>query len=83
MRKYRYKKQIRDAKAAEHLLNKRSTIITDDEYEEEPVGIDEDELTEVDNIDTEIMDYINSAPIKAIQSSFSGSDGKVWLTLLL
>ena len=74
--KYRYKKQIRDAKAAEHLLNKRSTIIIDDEYEEESVGIDEDELTEVDNIDTEIMDYISSTPIKAIQSSFSGSDGK-------
>lgn len=74
--KYRYKKQIRDAKAAEHLLNKRSTIITDDEYEEEPVGIDEDELKEIDNIDTEIMDYISSAPIKAVRSSFSGSDGK-------
>lgn len=74
--KYRYKKQICDAKAAEHVLNKRSTIIIDDEYEEEPVGIDEDEFEEVDNIDTEIMDYISSAPIKAIQSSFSGSDGK-------
>ena len=74
--KYRYKKQIRDAKAAEHLLNKRSTIITDVEYEEEPVGIDEDELKEIDNIDTEIMDYISSAPIKAVRSSFSGSDGK-------
>ena len=33
--KYRYKKQVRNAKAAEHLLNKRSTILTDDEYEED------------------------------------------------
>ena len=30
--KYRYKKQVRDAKTAEHLLNKRSTILIDDEY---------------------------------------------------
>lgn len=74
--KYRYKKRVRDAKAAEHLLNKRSTILTDDEYEEEPIGIDEDDLKEADNIDTEIVDYINSAPIKAIRSSFSGGDGK-------
>ena len=74
--KYRYKKRVRDAKAAEHLLNKRSTILTDDEYEEEPIGIDEDDLKEADNIDAEIVDYINSAPIKAIRSSFSGGDGK-------
>lgn len=74
--KYRYKKQIRDAKAAEHLLNKRSTILTDDEYEEEPIGINENELREVENIDTEITDYINSAPIKVIRNSFSGADGK-------
>ena len=63
--KYRYKKQARDAKAAEHLLNKRSTILIDDEYEEDSIGIDEDDLNEVDIIDTEITDYISSAPIKA------------------
>ena len=74
--KYRYKKQARDAKAAEHLLNKRSTILIDDEYEEDSIGIDEDDLNEVDNIDTEITDYISSAPIKAIRNSFSGGDGK-------
>ena len=74
--KYRYKKQLRDAKAAEHLLNMRSTILTDDEYEEDTIGIDEDELKEVENIDTEIVDYISSAPIKAIRNSFSGGDGK-------
>ena len=74
--KYRYEKQVRNAKVAEHLLNKRSTILTDDEYEEDPLGIDEEELNEVDNIDTEIMDYISSSPIKAIRNSFSGSDGK-------
>lgn len=74
--KYRYKKQVRNAKAAEHLLNKRSTILTDDEYEEDPLGIDEEDLDEVDNIDTEIMGYISSAPIKAIRNSFSGNDGK-------
>ena len=74
--KYRYKKQARDAKAAEHLLNKRSTIPIDDEYEEDSIGIDEDDLKEVDNIDTEITDYISSAPIKAIRNSFSGGDGK-------
>ena len=74
--KYRYKKQVRDAKAAEHLLNKRSTILTNNEYEEDPLGIDEEDLNEVDNIDTEIMNYISSAPIKAIRSSFSGGDGK-------
>ncbi len=61
--KYRYKKQVRNARAAEHLLNKRSTILTDDEYEEDPLGIDEEDLNEVDNIDTEIMGYISSAPI--------------------
>lgn len=74
--KYRYKKQARDAKAAEHLLNKRSTILIDDEYEEDSIGIDEDDLNEVDIIDTEITDYISSAPIKAICNSFSGGDGK-------
>lgn len=74
--KYRYKKQARDAKAAEHLLNKRSTILIDDEYEEDSIGIDEDDLNEVDIIDTEITDYISSAPIKAIRNSFSGGDGK-------
>lgn len=74
--KYRYKKQARDAKAAEHLLNKRSTILIDDEYEEDSIGIDEDDLKEVDNIDTEITDYISSAPIKAIRNSFSSGDGK-------
>ena len=74
--KYRYKKQVRYAKAAEHLLNKRSTILIDDEYEEDSIGIDEDDMEEVDNIDTEIMDYICSAPIKAIRNSFSGGDGK-------
>lgn len=74
--KYRYKKQVRDAKAAEHLLNKRSTIPTDDEYEEEVIGVDEDELKEVDNIDHEILDYISSAPIKAVRNSFLGGDGK-------
>lgn len=74
--KYRYKKQVRDAKAAEHLLNKRSTIITDDEYEEYPIGIDEDDLKEIDTIDTEISNYISSAPIKAIRNSFSGGDRK-------
>lgn len=74
--KYRYKKQMRDAKAAEHLLNKRSTILTDDEYEEDSIGIAEDDLKEVDNIDTEIIDYISSAPIKAIRNSFSCGDGK-------
>lgn len=73
---YRYKKQARDAKAAEHLLNKRSTILIDDEYEEDSIGIDEDDLKEVDNIDTEITDYISSAPIKAIRNSFSSGDGK-------
>lgn len=74
--KYRYKKQVRDAKAAEHLLNKRSTIPIDDEYEEDLIGIDEDDLIEAESIDTEIMNYISSAPIKAIRNSFSGSDGK-------
>lgn len=74
--KYRYKKQVRDAKAAEHLLNTRSTILTDDEYEEDSIGIDEYDLNEVDNINTEIMDYISSSPIKAIRNSFSGGDGK-------
>ena len=74
--KYRYKKHERDAKAAEHLLNKRSTILIDDEYEEDSIGINEDDLKEVDNIDTEITDYINSAPIKAIRNSFSGNEGK-------
>ena len=74
--KYRYKKQMRDAKAAEHLLNKRSTILTDDEYEEDSIGIAEEDLKEVDNIDTEIIDYISSAPIKAIRNSFSCGDGK-------
>ena len=74
--KYRYKKQARDAKAAEHLLNKRSAILIDDEYEEDSIGIDEDDLNEVDNIDTEIADYISSAPIKAIRNIFSGGDGK-------
>lgn len=74
--KYRYKKQVRDAKAAEHLLNKRSTILTEDEYEEIPIGIDEDDLKAADDIDTEIMDYIKSAPIKAIHNRSSGADGK-------
>lgn len=74
--KYRYKKQVRDAKTAEHLLNKRSTILIDDEYEEDLIGIDEDALKEVENIDTEITDYISSATIKAIRNSFSGGDGK-------
>lgn len=74
--KYRYKKQVRDAKAAEHLLNTRSTILTDDEYEEDSIGIDEYDLNEADNINTEIMDYISSSPIKAIRNSFSGGDGK-------
>ena len=74
--KYRYKKHERDAKAAEHLLNKRSTILIDDEYEEDSIGINEDDLKEVDNIDTEITDYISSAPIKAIRNSFSGNEGK-------
>ncbi|WP_293556311.1 DrmE family protein [Phascolarctobacterium sp.] len=74
--KYRYKKQVRDAKTAEHLLNKRSTILIDDEYEEDLIGIDEDGLKEVDNINTEITDYISSATIKAIRNSFSGGDGK-------
>ena len=74
--KYQYKKQIRDAKASEHLLNKRSIILIDDEYEEEPIGIDESELKEVEIIDTEIIDFLSSAPIKAIRNSFSGADGK-------
>lgn len=74
--KYRYKKQVRDANAAEHLLNKRSTILIDDEYEEEPIGINESDLKEIDNIDTDIMNYINSVPIKAMRNSFSGGDGK-------
>ena len=74
--KYRYKKHERDAKAAEHLLNKRSSILIDDEYEEDSIGINEDDLKEVDNIDTEITDYISSAPIKAIRNSFSGNEGK-------
>ena len=74
--KYRYKKQVRDAKVAEHLLNKRSTILTDDEYEEEVIGADEYELKEIDNIDAEILDYISSAPIKAVRNSFLGGDGK-------
>lgn len=47
-----------------------------DEYEEELPEINVDDLKEVDNIDTEITDYISSAPIKAIRSSFSGGDGK-------
>lgn len=54
---------MRDAKAAEHLLNTRSTILTDDEYEEDSIGIDEYDLNEVDNINTEIMDYISSSPV--------------------
>ena len=74
--KYRYKKQVCDAKVAEHLLNKRSTILTDDEYEEEVIGADEYELKEIDNIDAEILDYISSAPIKAVRNSFLGGDGK-------
>lgn len=74
--KYRYKKQARDERAAEHLLNKRSTILIDDEYEEDSIGIDEDDLNEMDNIDTEITDYISSTPIKAVRNSFSDGDGK-------
>lgn len=58
------------------MLNTRSTILTDDEYEEDSIGIDEYDLNEVDNINTEIMDYISSSPIKAIRNSFSGGDGK-------
>lgn len=74
--RYRYKKQVRDAKTFERLLNNRSTIPIDDEYEEDPLGIDEEDLNEVDNIDTEIMDYISSVPIKAIRNSFPSGDGK-------
>lgn len=73
---YQYKKRAQNAKATEHLLNKRSTILTDDEYEEEPIGVDENELNEVDSIDIEISDYINSVPIKAVRNSFAGGDGK-------
>ena len=67
---------MRDAKTFERLLNNRSTIPIDDEYEEDSLGIDEEDLNEVDNIDTEIMDYISSVPIKAIRNSFPSGDGK-------
>ena len=76
MRKISIQEAVRDAKAFERLLNNRSTIPIDDEYEEDPLGIDEEDLNEVDNIDTEIMDYISSVPIKAIRNSFPSGDGK-------
>lgn len=74
--KYRYKKRVQDAKAAEHMLNKRSTIFTEDEYVEEQIGLDEGELQEINVIDNEISNYISSAPIRAVRSNFNAVDRK-------
>lgn len=74
--KYQYKKQVRGAKAAEHLLNKRSTIFTDDEYVEEALEIDEDEIQEVAVIDSEISDYVSSTVIKAVRNCICSDDTK-------
>ncbi len=72
---YRYKKQVRDAKAAEQLMNRRSAVPIDVEYIEEPIGIDESELQEVSLIDNNISDYVNTAPLKAVRSPYGGSEG--------
>jgi hypothetical protein len=74
--KYRYKKRIRDAKMAEHIMNKRSTISADEEYVEEPIGIDENELQEVSKIDEEISNYISTASIKAVSNNNDAVGGR-------
>jgi hypothetical protein len=61
---------------AEHIMNKRSIISADEEYVEEPIGIDENELQEVNKIDEEISNYISTASIKAVSNNNDAVGGR-------
>ena len=74
--KHQYEKKVRDAKKAEHILNKRSKIFVNDDYVSECAEIDEKELQEVNIIDDEILEYIEWAPINDIYNSSGDAEGK-------
>ena len=74
--KYSYEKSVRDAKTAEHSLNKRSVNFVEDEYTEETINVDEKELLEISMIDNEVSAYIKSVPLKAIEYNLRETVGK-------
>lgn len=66
--KFQFHKKIKKYKQTEHLLNMRSTISVDDDYEEEKIGIEESEVENIEKIDHELSDYFDSVAIKAVRN---------------
>lgn len=62
---YKFKKRARVSKRAEHILNQRSTIKLDDEYEEIELA-NEDEIDAVEKIDEEMSHLSDMTFIKSI-----------------
>lgn len=72
---YKFRKKARDSKRIEHILNRRSTIELDDEYEEMPLA-EEDEINVVEKIDDELRQFIDTTVVKSIHNYASYGDGK-------
>jgi len=66
---YQFKKKVREARKAEHIINQRSTIMTDDEYEEEIFDVKEADSDAIDNTDFELDDFIGSVAVKTIRNT--------------
>ncbi len=65
--KYQYKKKANNAKMAEHAFNKRSTIVTIDELEEEYIDIESAEIEEMEKIDVEMTEFIANSVAKSLR----------------
>lgn len=67
--KHQFYRNEKRFKSVEHMLNQRSAIHVDDDYENESSDVDESEIATVEKIDDELSEYFDSVAIKAVRNS--------------
>ena len=72
---YKFRKKARNSKKAEHILNQRSTIELDDEYEETPLA-DEDEINAVEKIDEEMSRFSDMTFVRSVHNYAGYGDSR-------
>ena len=67
--KYQFKNRLRKSMQTEHLFNQRSTIHTEDEYEDHLLDAEEREAEEIETLDVELTNYIGTSCLNAFRNT--------------
>lgn len=70
-----YRKHRKAARDIEHFLNQRSTIVVDDEgYEDPYIEDQEEEITEIDQVDDSLYSFIGSSMARTARTNLGGNN---------